>query len=249
MTAVMTLLSTSKKQCDRFLRPGSGARGRARPPTLLRGRMPAYSADDAHSDAGRFDDGRSSASTMDPLDGVAGCPVGPPDPLLEHDPLHNSLDARQHHTLLKNPGSLSFSQDGAQMSTVSKCYRLINSVLLFLSSVYDNLPADAQESAADLQAEAMDTQESLCFVLDEYVLRSKHTREQAKTFIDGVRFLSFPGSFFNAVHRGTLPLASPGTLHQWFLQGWHVLLQLVLRRRKNWEEEEEEEEFFKALSC
>ena len=28
------------------------------------------------------------------------------------------------------------------------------------------------------------------------------------------------GSFFNAVHRGTLPLASPGTL-TWFLQGWH----------------------------
>jgi hypothetical protein len=40
---------------------------------------------------------------------------------------------------------------------------------------------------ADLQAEAMDTLESLCFVLDEYVLRSKHTREQAKTFIDAAR--------------------------------------------------------------
>ena len=35
----------------------------------------------------------------------------------------------------------------------------------------------------------MDTQESLCFVLDKYVLRlrSKHTREQAKTFIDAAR--------------------------------------------------------------
>ena len=39
----------------------------------------------------------------------------------------------------------------------------------------------------DLQSEAMDTQESLCFVLDEYVLRSKHTREQAKTFINAAR--------------------------------------------------------------
>ena len=29
-----------------------------------------------------------------------------------------------------------------------------------------------------------------------------------------------PGSFFDAIHRGTLPLASPGIL-TWFLQGWH----------------------------
>ena len=55
-----------------------GARGGLCPPTPPRGRMLAY--DDARSDAGRSDDGRSSASTMDPLDGVSGGPVGPPDP-------------------------------------------------------------------------------------------------------------------------------------------------------------------------
>ena len=79
-----------------------GARGgRVRPPTPPRGRMPAY--DDACSDAGRSDNGRSSASTMDPIDAVSGGPVGPPDPLLEHDHLHNGLDAQQHHILKQTP--------------------------------------------------------------------------------------------------------------------------------------------------
>jgi hypothetical protein len=102
---------------DALADSGARARGRARPrPTPPRGRMPAYSADDARSDAGRSDDGRSSASTMDPLDGVAGGPVGPPDPLLAHYPVLNGLDAQQHYTLLKNLGSLSLGQDGAQMT-------------------------------------------------------------------------------------------------------------------------------------
>jgi hypothetical protein len=122
------------------------------------------------------DAGRSCASTLDPLDDSR--PVGAPDPLLEHDPLHNGLDCLQHHALLKNSGSLSFSADAAHVSTVSKCYRLSQSLLLFIAMHYDVLPSDAQESAADLQAEAMDThwQESLCFILDEYVLRSNVSR-------------------------------------------------------------------------
>ena len=56
-----------------------------------------------------------------------------------------------------------------------------------MAMLCDCLPPDAQESSADLQAETMDTQESLCFILDQYVLRSKHMREQAKTFIDAAR--------------------------------------------------------------
>jgi hypothetical protein len=39
---------------------GSGARGRARRRTPPRGRMPANSVDNAHSDAGRSNTGRSS---------------------------------------------------------------------------------------------------------------------------------------------------------------------------------------------
>ena len=161
------------------------SRGGLRPPTPPRRRVPA--SDDGRSDAGRSDDGRSSASTMDPFDVSEDGPVGPPDPLLAHDPAVSGLSAQQHHTLLKNPGSLSFREDAAQLSTVSKSFRVIAECVEFLATIYDLLPADAQERAADLQANAVDTKESLCFVLDEYVLRAKHTREQAKTVIDAAR--------------------------------------------------------------
>ena len=163
------------------------SRGGLRPPTPPRRRVPA--SDDGRSDARRSDDGRSSASTMDPFDVSEESPVSLPDPLLAHDPALSGLSPgpQQHHTLRKSQGSLSFEHDTVHLSTISKSFRVIDECVEFLATIYDLLPADAQERAADLQANAVDTKESLCFVLDEYVLRAKHTREQAKTVIDAAR--------------------------------------------------------------
>jgi hypothetical protein len=163
------------------------SRGGPRPPTPPR-RRGATASDDGRSDAGRSsDDGRSSASTMDPFDVDVDGLVGPPDPLLQHDPAFSGLSAQQHHILKSNPGSLSFREDGAHLSMVSKSLRVIAELVAFIAAIYELLPPEEQERAADLQANAVDTKESLCFVLDEYVLRAKHTREQAKTVIDAAR--------------------------------------------------------------
>ena len=59
-----------------------------------------------------------------------------------------------------------------------------------------------------------------------------------------------PGSFFNAVHRTTLPLASPGSPH-WFFKVGIVSLQIGLQIGGSaWaddEEEEQEEDFLQQL--
>ena len=107
--------------------------------------------------------------------------------MLAHDPAFSGLSAQQHHILKSNPGSLSFREDGAHLSMVSKSLRVIAELVAFIAAIYELLPPEEQERAADLQANAVDTKESLCFVLDEYVLRAKHTREQAKTVIDAAR--------------------------------------------------------------
>ena len=78
LAAIQDALRQMAARVENLAAKGGARGGQVRPPTPPHGRMPAYSADDVHSDAGRSDDGRSSASTMDPLDGVAGGPVGPP---------------------------------------------------------------------------------------------------------------------------------------------------------------------------
>ena len=106
----------------------------------------------------------------------AGQSACPQDPLLEHDPYHNGLDCQQHHTLLNNPGSLSFSlsQDDSHMSNVSKCYCLLAVHPLFHCQALRVPPAGGltrtEESAVDLQITLERTEEA-------YTHTHTHTQE------------------------------------------------------------------------